>query len=163
MNIKNLYILLFLCSLTTSCFYSEEPIPQSSFTAVYMKRSVFENSIQFETATPSVNSGKIYIKNQLMYLNDVNKGFQVYNYANPTNPVAIGYIKIPGATDLAVRNNILYVNQATDLVSINYNLLTNAVTVTSRIKNAFPPKISPDGFTAKAKENQIVIDWTNSN
>lgn len=163
MNKISLFLLLAISNLSSSCISFTEPEPKSSFKPVYLKRSTFENSIQFENAKPSVNSGKIYIKDQLMYLNDVNKGFQVYNYSNPTNPIAIGYIKVPGATDVAIRNNILYINQATDLVSINYNTLNNSVTVTNRIKNAFPPKISPDGFNAKVKENQVVIDWTNSN
>jgi hypothetical protein len=128
-----------------------------------MKRSVFENSIKFEAPKSILKSGKIYIKDEIMYLNDVNKGFQIYNFSNPKNPVKIGYITIPGATDVAIRNNILYVNQATDLVTLNYNTSANSVTVTNRIKNAFPPKVSPDGFMAKEKQNQVVIDWTNSN
>ena len=128
-----------------------------------MKRSDFENSIKFEAPKSILKSGKIYIKDEIMYLNDVNKGFQIYNYSNPNNPVKIGYINIPGATDVAIRNNILYVNQATDLVTLNYNTSANSVTVTNRIKNAFPPKVSPDGFMAKEKQNQVVIDWTNSN
>jgi hypothetical protein len=161
MNKTKILLLLLISTLASSCITFEEPEPKSSFKPIYLKRSIFENSIQFETAKPTVNSGKIYIKEQLMFINDINKGFQVYNYANPTNPVAIGYIKIPGATDVAVRNNILYINQATDLVSINYNLFSNTITVTNRIKNAFPPKVSPDGFTAYEKENQVVIDWTN--
>ena len=65
---------------------------RSNFKPVYMKRSVFENSIQFEPAKSTLTSGKIYIKDELMYLNDVNKGFQIYNYSNPNNPVKIGYI-----------------------------------------------------------------------
>ena len=163
MNIKNFSTLLIIYYLFSSCFGMAEVDSRSNFKPVYMKRSVFENSIQFEPAKSTLTSGKIYIKDELMYLNDVNKGFQIYNYSNPNNPVKIGYINIPGSTDVAIRNNVLYVNQATDLVTINYNVSTNSVTVTNRIKNAFPPKVSPDGFTTKKKQNQIVIDWTNAN
>ncbi|MBM6500089.1 hypothetical protein [Flavobacterium macrobrachii] len=163
MTIKNYSTLLLVYYLFSSCFGFGEVDSRSSFKPVYMKRSDFENSIKFEAPKSILKSGKIYIKDEIMYLNDVNKGFQIYNYSNPNNPVKIGYINIPGATDVAIRNNILYVNQATDLVTINYNTSANSVTVTNRIKNAFPPKVSPDGFMAKEKQNQVVIDWTNSN
>ncbi len=106
-----------------------------------------------------VKSGKIYIKDDLMLLNDLNKGFHVYNYSNPENPVKIAFIEIPGATDVAIRNSTIYINQAVDLVTLNYNSNTNTLNVLSRNRNIFPQKRSPDGFVGNYAENQIIVNW----
>jgi hypothetical protein len=43
-----------------------------------------ETSIAFQNAQP-IKSEKIYIKDDLMFINDVNKGFHVYDYTDPKN------------------------------------------------------------------------------
>lgn len=95
-----------------------------------------------------------------MFVNDINKGFHVYNYTNPTSPVKLGFIKILGATDLAIRDNTIYINQAVDLVTLNYNSANNSAQVLHRNKNVFPQKVSPLGnYAYESNENNIVIDW----
>jgi hypothetical protein len=153
------FLLLVLPFLISSCFGPSNDSFQFKYEPVYMTRTAFENSISVITAKPTITAGKIYIKDNFLYVNDVNKGFQIYNYSNPSNPVAIGYINFPGATDMAIRNNAIHVNQATDLVSIEIFPITNTIGVTNRIKNVFPVKSSPDGFLAQPKENQIVVNW----
>jgi hypothetical protein len=94
-----------------------------------------------------------------MLVNDVNKGFHIYNYADATNPIKIAFLEIPGATDVAIRNSTIYINQAVDLVTLKYDLTTNKVTVLYRNRNIFPQKNSPQGFGAYVKENEIIVDW----
>lgn len=133
---------------------------QNNYTPVIISRTELENSVQALPPQNIIQSGKIYIKDNYMFINEVNKGFHVYNYDNPQNPIKIGFIQIPGATDLAIRNNIIYINQAVDLVTLSYNDNNNTISVTDRNRNVFPTKVSPQGFTAGASENMIVIDWT---
>ena len=159
MKSLSFFLLLALSLLNSSCFGPSNNFNNGKYEAVYMARTTFENSISIIAAKPSITAGKIYIKDNYLYVNDVNKGFQIYNYSNPTNPVAIGYINFPGATDMAIRNNAIHVNQATDLVSIEVFPTTKIIGVTNRIKNVFPVKSSPDGFLALEKENQVVVNW----
>jgi hypothetical protein len=134
--------------------------PLETFKPVFVERSVFENSLQIQPPQNITKSGKIYIKDNLMFLNDTNKGFHVYNYTNPETPVKLGFIKIIGATDLAIRDNIIYINQAIDLVTLSYNNTSNTIQVLHRNKNVFPQKLSPNGnYAYEANENKIVIDW----
>jgi hypothetical protein len=42
-------------------------------------------TVAFQNAQPIIKSGKIYIKDDLMFINDVNKGFHVYDYTDPKN------------------------------------------------------------------------------
>lgn len=133
------------------------PPAEQNFKAVTMQRSAFENAISLSGPKEMTQAGKIYIKDNLMYVNDVNKGFHIYNYADPDNPVAISYIAAPGATDLAIRGNNLYINQAVDLVTVAYT--TTAITVTGRNRNVFPQKEAPDGSYKNLSENEIIINW----
>ena len=166
----NLVYLLSLSFLLNSCFWGTDPgdpsgvmPPQNYYTPIIVDRTVLESSIGTLPAQQIVKSGKIYIKDDLMFVNDVNKGFHVYNYSNPKNPVLIGFIKTPGATDLAIRNNLIYVNQAVDLVTIEYNPTNNTLTEKHRNKNVFPQKTAPNGQNGNGSENEIVIDWKINN
>ena len=164
---RKYYIIYFatIILLFSSCIYRSQPLNSQSnnFTPTYITRAQLESSVILENPKTTIKSGKIYIKDDIMFVNDVNKGFQIYNYSNATNPVAIGYINFPGATDLAIRNTILYVNQAVDLVSVNYNVANNTIAVTNRIKNAFPQKLSPQGFNGNPTNDQIIINWIPNN
>jgi len=149
-----------LAILMQSCISMEpDDSPRSSrnYRPVIMKRDVFEKSIRLQSPQPVSQSGKIYIKDNLLFVNDVKQGFHVYDYTNPSTPKPVAYIEIPGATDLAVRNNIIYINQATDLVTLAY--ANNAITLIKRNPKVFPQKQSPDDSYANPKANEIIINW----
>jgi len=124
-----------------------------------MDRDAFENSVSIIGAQPVVKSGKIYVKGDLLFVNDVNKGFHIYNCSNPNTMVAVAFLNIPGATDLAMRGNVIYINQAVDLVTLVYNQQANTITVTKRNKNVFPQKLPPDSSYEEVSENEVIIDW----
>jgi hypothetical protein len=63
---------------------------------------------------------KISIKDDLMFINDVNKGFHVYDYTDPKKPIRPILYKAPGATDLAIKGNTVYINQV-DLVTATFD------------------------------------------
>ena len=162
---KKLIILLVfaICFLFFGCFgnwgnnNNDNPTPQ--YNPVIIDRTTFENSVKTMTNQNVLTSGKIYIKDNLMFVNDVNKGFHVFNYFNADNPVKIGFIQALGCTDLAIRNNVFYINQATDLLTLSYNPANNSIIILSRNKNVFPQKIAPNGETETVTNNQIIINW----
>lgn len=131
----------------------------SFYEPIIMNRADFENSLAIQNSTTMQNAGKIYLKDQWIILGDHHLGFHIYNNSNPENPVNFKFLKIPGATDLAVKENVIYVNQATDLVAFQFNPQSNTITVFKRIKNAFPPIPSPDGFYGEVNENEVVVGW----
>lgn len=155
--------LLLLIPIFSGCFFCDgcgqgEPMPDP-YTPVILDRTAFENSVQSLPIQNVIKSGKIYIKDNLMFINEVNKGFHVYNYSDPENPIRIGFIQILGATDLAIRDDKVYINQAVDLVTLEYNSSNNSIVIKHRNKNVFPQKPSPNGSIASTNENQIVVDW----
>jgi hypothetical protein len=147
-----------LGSCCWGCRVDDEPVnrPQN-YRAETMTRQALEASVELAEPRAMEKSGKIYIKDNYMFVNDVNKGFHIYVYDNAGTPAEVAFLAVPGATDLAVRNSTLFINQATDLVTLAY--ANNAITLIKRNRNVFPQKVSPDGDVASVDEDEIVTNW----
>ena len=60
---------------------------------------------------------------------------------------------------MAVRNDVLYFNQAVDLFTLKYDRGTNTIKLLKRNKNVFPEMTSPDGQKAYVPEDSVLINW----
>lgn len=152
------------CCLLVPCETDDDFVPVdpsfSSYEPVLIKRLDLENSITLKDPIPITKSGKIYVKDKLLLINEVRKGFHIYDNSNPENPTPIQFLEILGSTDLEIRDNMLYINQATDLIALDYDEESQNINITKRIINTFPELISPDGFGASnIMQDEIVIDW----
>lgn len=167
---KTKQLILYFVVLTAfqnCCFYGdcsddndEVFYDYSQYEPIYLTRGDLDNSIALLEPQVIANSGKIYVKDNLLFVAEKRKGFHVFDNTNPANPIKIRFLAVPGSTDLAVRNNILYLNQATDLVTARFNLEQNSLAVTKRVENTFPILYSPDGYYPfDAPESSIVVDW----
>jgi hypothetical protein len=153
--------------LFQSCIFiglvDPEPEPNSAtdfFEPILMTREEFENSVGYGQPIPIDKAGKIYVKDHIVLINELHKGFHVYNYQNPENPQAIGFIKVPGATDVAIRADMIYINQAVDLLSISYNNTLTSIQVQHRNKNVFPQmNQSPSGQFHSAPNGYIIVGY----
>ncbi len=65
------------------------------------------------------NPGKIYVKDNYLFINEVKKGIHVIDNTNPSSPKAISFIQILGNIDIAVKDNILYADSYTDFVALD--------------------------------------------
>ncbi len=156
-----IYSLLALLMLQ-SCWYmgSDDDFHEpyvSPYEPIIISRDQIENSIKISEPRTMIKAGKIYVKDSYIFITDENKGFHIYDNSNPNNPQLIGFLVVPGATDMAIKNNSIFINQAVDLVAVN--LINNDVVVQKRIPNTFPQKLSPDGWQHQVGENEIIVDW----
>lgn len=156
-------IFYFFCSLVfTSCWPpgSDNFESPSIYEPILMTREELEDSVIIESPKNMEEVGKIYLWGSYIFINDNNKGFHLYDNQDPTNPNIIKYIKVPGSTDIAIRNNVAYMNQATDLLALSFVGNYHNIEVTERIRNVFPPQyISPDGFYIDYDINKILVGW----
>jgi len=166
MKNKNLIYALLFCIAFQSCCApfgdcnDDFEGPSSNYEAVYMDRALFEESVALKSSLAIGISGKIYVKGDLLFVNELYKGFHVYDNSDPANPKAIKFLEAPGSTDMAIRDNMIYINQATDLIAVSYGSDINKVMLTKRIPNTFPSLRSPDGFDAyDIPENSVLINW----
>lgn len=149
-----------------SCFYANddaliiEPPQQQLYEAVTMPRTDFESSTMLLASKAIEHSGKIYIKGDYLFINEPYKGFHVFNNSDPSAPINIAFLKVLGSTDLSIKDNILYINNATDLIAVKPNFDNNTIEITKRITNTFPEIIAPDNFSYhNTLEDEIIINW----
>jgi len=142
-----------------------EPSYYSQYKPIFMQRSELEKSIKIESPRKIQNPGKIYIKDNLIFISEQYCGIHVIDNANPENPVKKAFIQIDGCVDLAMKDQILYADNAVDLVSLRLKADLSGIEVTSRVKNVFPELRAPDGYGLSGKENAarpqdaILVKW----
>ena len=84
-------------------------------------------NIRTNTPLSIEKPGKIFVRGQYIFLNEVDKGIHVIDNSNPSQPRNIAFIAIPGNMDMAVKGNILYADLYTDLVAIDITDPQNVV------------------------------------
>ncbi|WP_274476499.1 hypothetical protein [Mangrovimonas aestuarii] len=167
-----LYIFVIIVGLSVqSCLYFNNNNEDDQFLTepetyhyepITISRETLENSTTLEALSkPMVNTGKIYVKGNLIFINENSEGFHIIDNSTPSAPQNIAFLNILGSSDLAIKNNVIFANNATDLIALSLNLETQQIEITKRIPNAFPQMPSPDGFIPyDLEEDEIILDWT---
>jgi hypothetical protein len=164
---RPLHTLLFtlLCIGTGILLSSSEPVFYGEYSPVFMDRTAMENAVKIEAAQPLRATGKIYIYGQYILVNEKYKGIHVIDNSNPASPVNLAFLHIDGCIDMAMKDNILYADNAIDLIALKTTDNFASVQVTERIKNIFPETGSPDGYwmpysvSQFRPKNGIIVAW----
>jgi hypothetical protein len=104
MKLKAVVVLLICCSLSfQSCWLTDTeddvlPQMQDYYEPVTMQRSEFNaTTILQATAEVIINSGKIYVKDNFIFINEHNKGFHIIDNTDPTNHQNIAFLNVLGS------------------------------------------------------------------
>ncbi|MDR1860338.1 MAG: hypothetical protein LBR06_05405 [Bacteroidales bacterium] len=148
--------------LTASDVVNSEEAPV--YAPVYMTRAELEQSVKYIAPTPLHTTGKIYFYNPYIFINEQYKGVHVINNSEPKNPVNEGFITAPGCMDMAVKDGILYLDNAVDIVA--FNLSTRQVT--ERIKEVLPAPTPPEGYYSYRNDSElapdlVLVGWRQTN
>jgi hypothetical protein len=117
--------------------------------------------VHTEVAKPLNNPGKIYIKGSYVFINEINKGIHIIDNRNPASPKPVSFISIPGNVDMAVKQNVLYADNSTDLIALDISNPSN-VRLLKRIKDTFPYRQYPPNsgyFECVDPSRGIVSHW----
>lgn len=164
---KKYFYLIFLLTVLWSCENSGPGFPEGEvigYRPVYA--SDIDLTISMGEAREIVNTGKIFRQGDIVLLNEVSEGVHFINNADPVNPVNLGFLTIKGSTDMSVRDDVLYVNQYSDIVALDFSDL-QSISEISRQKNAFEVASSaqltpPQGgyyFECVDGNRGQVVDW----
>jgi len=104
---------------------------------IYMSYQRLRESVQVEAARPPDRLGRVYLYQNYVFLNEQNEGIHIIDNTDPTLPVNLGFIRIPGNTDIAMRDNYLFADSYVDLVTLDMNNPAN-IQVVNRQENLFP-------------------------
>jgi hypothetical protein len=164
---KALYpvLLIYVVFTASSCNDADK---QENFTApakipVYATDTAW-TKVEITTARQAENIGKITTYNNYIYLVDLNKGIHIIDNSNPSSPAKISFISIPLCTDIAIKNNVLYANNGSDMIVLNIanpqqpQLLKRIERVYSNSNEQFPPGY--DGYFECVDDSKgRVIGW----
>lgn len=107
--------------------------------------------------------GRIYVNGNLLLVAEDGQGIHVFNNQNPEQPEAVAFIAVPGATNLAMYGQYLYLNNHTDLVVLDLRNL-DAIKEVKRVKDQFetfqahPPQFNV-AFECVDPEKGVVVAW----
>ena len=138
------------------------------FSPIYLSYSELRTPVMAVNPVDIGITGKIYVKDSYIYINELYEGIHVIDNADPSSTQMIAFIPIPGNVDMAIKGTTLYADSYVDLVAVDIAEPLNAVEV-ARIEDAFPymtpsPWIAED-FVAGSRVDTpdesigVVVGW----
>lgn len=161
MMIRNLLSLLalFLFFSGTNSFTTD------GYKPVYVPKEEAKQ-IKLEGPRDMTTQGKIYIKDQTIYVGDVNLGVHVIDNSDPSHPKKVGFMQIYGNHDIAIRGNVLYADNMDDLVAIdisdseNPNVVKRIEGVYKMRSQSYPENVQYHTyFECADPEKGYVVGW----
>jgi hypothetical protein len=152
--IVKLFLLAILLSGLNACTKDTVSEHYTFYRPQYKTRDEVKAGIKSSPTISISNAGKIFVKGQYVFLNDIDKGVHIIDYSNPVLPRNIAFIHIPGCRDISVKDNYLYADCYTDLVTVDISNPLNAK-MKSFINGVFPQRSYMQG----TDPNMIVVNW----
>jgi len=129
---------------------------------VYLTYEELRTSIKEEQNMDLKNPGKIYFKDNYIFIVEELKGIHVFDNADPSSPVKKVFIKIPGVVDISISGYIMYADSYVDLVIMDVQNIDNIHEV-GRVKDILPYTVPPteNEFPMAYVDNKIgvVVGW----
>lgn len=123
------------------------------YTPVYQLVDSLRNAVQVAPPRAVKNPGKIYTLGPILLINELNEGIHIFNNQNPTNPVALSFLVIPGNVDMAYTNGALYADSYMDLLVFDFSTPMQPVLV-DRKENVYN--------LYKINEGMVVVEYKNT-
>ena len=129
---------------------------------VYMSYSDLRKAVKVEQKVELENPGKIYFKDNYIFIVEELKGIHVYDNSNPASPVKKAFVNLPGVVDISISGYIMYADSFVDLVVLDVQDVNN-IHETGRLTGILPYTVPPadnDYPMAFIDEDKgVVIDW----
>lgn len=141
---KKIYVLLLgITTLLLGCqpVNSDEvpqgpPFDNTAYRPVYATPEELTR-IETQTPRPLRKPGKIYVRDNYLFVNELGEGIHIINNIDPTKPKKIAFLSILANYDLAVKGNYLYADNGRDLVVFDISK-PSSITTVKRIEKAIP-------------------------
>ena len=141
--------------LVTSCIKQKctDTLVKYKYTAQYQPMSALRN-IQVQAPKAINKAGKIFVKDNYLFIAEIYEGFHVINNTNPANPIKIAFVKVPGIIDIVGNGNFIFVDNYLDLLTFNISN-PSAIVLASRTTNALPKRMFNYGLADMDSNNVI--------
>lgn len=129
---------------------------------VYMSYPDLRKAITNEQNVELKNPGKIYYKDNYIFIVEELKGIHVFDNTDPSSPVKKTFVKLPGVVDISISGYTLYADSYVDLVILDVQNIDNIREV-GRVTDVLPytvPATGNDLPTAFVDNKKgVVIEW----
>jgi len=129
---------------------------------VYMSYDDLRDAVAIKDDEPLVDPGKIYFKDNYIFIIEELKGIHIYNNSDPSSPVQEGFIYVPGVVDMAIAGNIIYTDSYVDLVAIDVSDISDIKEV-GRVRDVLPYTVPPADndfpIAGVDKDKGVVLEW----
>ena len=166
-NMKKIILITFITLLFSSIIGCEDNqyVTYTLATPVIMPLDEFRNSVVITSPKEIVESGKIYVYQDYIFVNDKYKGIHVIDNSNPVTPVKMAFISIFGNVDISVKGNYLYADSLMDLVVFDISDIGN-ITEVGRLIDVFTEHhmvsipVDADYYDFENYDAEgIIVDW----
>lgn len=152
-----LLILVFLTGISIRCSdQCEVTNTYVYYEPVYSTSAEIKAAVAWQEPQTLRELGKIYFKDNVLFINEIGQGIHVIDNRDPKNPTQLGFLNIPGNYDLAILGNSLYADSFVDLVVFDVSDLSTIKEI-RRIENLFNHHQSL-GFGADPQKG-IITSW----
>jgi hypothetical protein len=141
-SMKRLLFLLTILGLALSSCEDKRLQHYMANVPIYMSYDELRSSFKVNGEQSMEKPGKIYFKDDFMYINEYQKGIHVVDLSDPENPDKKAFIEIPGNVDISIRNDVLYAESYVDLVLIDVSDPTSPLLI-KRVEDIFEYVIPP--------------------
>lgn len=149
-----LLLILGSCDKTYNKYNCYEP--------VYTDEGTFRTPASYESPRDIDQDGRIYFKDNFLFVVQPNEGIHFIDNSDPKNPTNKGFLKVMGTSGLAIKDNYLYITALVDLVTIDVSDINNPVEV-KREEDIFPTALPlmEKNYPTKTidKTKGIVTSW----
>ena len=97
----------------------------NSYSVETISLEALKNQIRVEDPKPYEATGKFYFYNDLLFVNEPQKGLHVLDVSDPSNIQKIKFIRLPGNIEISIRNGKMYADLYSAVVTIDISDLAN--------------------------------------
>lgn len=162
MSVLQLTITVILVTALSGCDKEKATHTYTWYEPVYRTLPEVRAEMKSSPAREIKKPGKIYIYGNYILLNEVDEGIHIYDNTQPSSPKNIAFVPIPGNQDIAIRNNVLFADSYSDLVTFDIDDPKNVYAI-KFAENAFPHRNAFLSFNGDRPSDpakvKVTVDW----
>lgn len=123
---NKLLSILFLFITVTACYEPPVDFPEGEvegYQPVYA--SELDETVSVGTSREIVNPGQIYIKGDLLLINEIGEGVHIIDNSDLSNPINRGFLRVQGSENMSLKDGVLYINQYSSVLAVDVNDIQN--------------------------------------
>ena len=156
------FLLITFCLWGLFSCQMEEDLVINGWRPLYLGEA--DLAVSSSSAQPIEEAGKIYKYGPYILVGETGQGIHVFDNNDPSNPTGIAFINVPLNEDMAIRNNVMFVDIGRDVVAVDVSDWANVQEI-GRLSGIYnrSDALYPEGqfgyFECVDTSRGVVVDW----